>query len=198
MDYTDKLDEEGQDFLRRLRSSAQTMRKVLDQMTHMIKLLCRPTTLKAVPLREILEEVVFKYSMQIDEGGVKVDIPQDLPTVNVDGEKVREAIGAVVSNALFFTDREKGQRSIAIECSDGQGDVRLCIRDNGTGIDPRYAKQVFDLGGVSKLDKQRGGGPGYGLYLAKRVVEDHGGELTVDSTPGEGTTVCMTFPAATT
>lgn len=195
MDYGDKVDEEGLDFLRRMRSSAQTMRKVLDQMTHMIKLLSRETTTKPVPLREILEEVIFKYSMQIEEGGVKVDIPNDLPTVNVDGEKVREAIGAIISNALFFTDRPKGERVIAIEFANRHDDVRLCIRDNGTGIDPRYASQVFELGGASKLDKQRGGGPGYGLYLAKRVVEGHGGELTIDSAVGEGTNVCMTLPS---
>ena len=71
---------------------------------------------------------------------------------------------------------------------------RLCIRDNGTGIDPKYANQIFDLGGASKLDKQRGGGPGYGLYLAKRIIESHGGEMSVDSKPGEGSTFCLTLP----
>lgn len=195
MDYADKLDDEGKDFLRRMRSSAQTMRKVLDQMTHMVKLLCRETTLKPVPLREIIEEVIFKYSMQIEEGGVRVDIPDELPTVHVDSEKVREAIGALISNALFFTDRAKGEREIKIESTTESGNVRLCIRDNGAGIDPRYVSQVFELGGVSKLDKQRGGGPGYGLYLAKRVAECHGGALAIDSTVGEGTTACMTLPA---
>ena len=72
---------------------------------------------------------------------------------------------------------------------------RLCIRDNGTGIDPKYANQIFDLGGASKLDKQRGGGPGYGLYLAKRIIESHDGEMSVDSKPGEGSTFCLTLPA---
>ena len=68
------------------------------------------------------------------------------------------------------------------------------MRDNGIGIDSRYMNQVFELGGMSKLDKQRGGGPGYGLYLAKRIIESHGGELTVDSTMGEGSTFCFTLP----
>jgi len=194
-DYLDKLDEEGQDFIRRIRSSAQYMKKVLDEMSHMVKLLGRPTTPKPTPLRELVEEVVYKYNTQIEEGGVRVEIPEDLPTANVDGEKLREAIGEIVSNALFFTDQPKGDRVIAIESSNhADGVVRLCIRDNGTGIDPKYASQIFDLGGMSKLDKQRGGGPGYGLYLAKRVIEDHGGELTVESAIGEGARFCMTLP----
>lgn len=192
-DYLDKLDEEGQDFLKRIRSSAGYMKKVLDEMSHMIKLLARPTTPKPTPLREIVEEVIFKYNAQIEEGGVSVNLPTDLPVVSVDGEKLREAIGAVVSNALFFTDRPKGEREISFDCTSEAHGVRLCIRDNGTGIDPRYVSQVFELGGISKLDKKRGGGPGYGLYLAKRVVEDHGGELSVESTQGEGTTFCMTL-----
>ena len=194
-DYGDKLDEEGHDFLRRVRSSSQYMKRVLDDMTHMVKLLARPNARKPTPLREVVEEVIHKYNFQIEEGGVHVEMPDEMPTLNVDPEKMREAIGAMISNALFFTDREKGERKIIIETSDGNGaGMRFCVRDNGVGIDSRYASQVFELGGVSKLDKSRGGGPGYGLYLAKRIIESHGGTMTVDSIEGEGATFCFTIP----
>jgi chemotaxis family two-component system sensor kinase Cph1 len=193
-DYLDKLDEEGQDFLRRIRSSANYMKKLLDEMSHMVKLLARPNAKKPTPLREIVEEVILKHNYAIEEGGVQIDLPTDLPVVNVDAEKLREAISALLTNALFFTDRPVGERQVAIDCTnDGHG-VRFCIRDNGTGIDPRYTPQVFELGGMSKLDKARGGGPGYGLYMAKRIVESHGGELSVDSVMSEGTTFCFTIP----
>jgi len=195
-DYLDKLDDEGQDFLKRIRASAQYMKRVLDDMSHMVKLLARPNARKPTPLREIVEEVILKYNFQIEEGGVRVELPDEMPTIAVDPEKMREAIGAMVGNALFFTDREKGERHVTIDCTLDDGNVRLCVRDNGIGIDPRYANQVFDLGGVSKLDKSRGGGPGYGLYLAKRVIESHGGTMDVDTTPGEGSTFCFTVPAS--
>jgi two-component system, chemotaxis family, sensor kinase Cph1 len=191
-DYTDKLDEEGQDFLRRIRSSAQQMKKVLDDMSHLVKLLARPNARRPTPLREIVEEAILKCNYQIEEGGVNVDVPDNLPTVNVDPEKMREAIGAIFSNALFFNDRPKGERTIAIDCSVDPDGYRLCIRDNGIGIDPRYTDQIFDLG--LKLDKSRGGGPGYGLYLAKRVVESHGGSMSVESVLDQGSTVCLTLP----
>ena len=194
-DYLAKLDEEGQDFLKRIRSSAQYMKRVLDDMSHMVKLLSRPTARRPTPLREIVEEVILKYNFLIEEGGVRVEVPPDLPTVNVDPEKMREAIGAFVSNALFFTDRPNGEREVKIEATRDGGMVRFCVRDNGLGIDPRYAQQVFELGGVSKLEKSRGGGPGYGLYLAKRIVESHGGDVSVESTPGEGSVFCLTIPA---
>jgi len=195
-DYSDRVDEEGQDFLRRIRGGAQHMKRVLDDMSHIVKTLSRPNVARPTPLREIVEEVIQKYNYLIEEGGVSVDVAADLPTVNVDAEKLRDALGALVANALFYTDRESGARQIAIDTSSVDSSVRLCVRDNGTGIDPRYAHQIFELGGMSKLDKQRGGGPGYGLYLAKRIVESHGGQLTVDSKPGEGSTFCMTLPAS--
>jgi signal transduction histidine kinase len=191
-DYTDKLDEEGQDFLRRIRSSAHQMKKVLDEMSHLVKLLARPNMPRPTPLREIVEEVILKCNYQIEEGGAKIDIPDDLPTVNIDPEKMREAIGAIVANALFFNDRPKGERTVAIDCNVDPDGYRLCVRDNGIGIDPRYMNQIFDLG--LKLDKSRGGGPGYGLYLAKRIVESHGGSISVDSVPDQGSTVCLTIP----
>lgn len=191
-DYTDKLDEEGQDFLRRIRSSAQQMKKVLDEMSHIVKMLARPNMPRLTPLREIVEEVVLKCNYQIEEGGVTIDIPDDLPTVNVDPEKMREAIGAVVANALFFNDRPKGERTIGVDCNVDPDGYRLCVRDNGIGMDPRYTNQIFDLG--LKLDKSRGGGPGYGLYLAKRIVESHGGSISIESVPDQGSTVCMTIP----
>ena len=192
-DYADKLDDDGRDFLHRIRSCAQHMRKILDDMSHMVKMLSRPDAKRPTPLREILEEVMLKYNYQIDEGGVRVEIPPELPTVNVDPEKMREAIGALVSNALFFNDRAKGERTMTIQCASEANGYRLCVRDNGIGIDPRYVGQIFDLG--LKLDKKRGGGPGYGLYLAKRVIEGHGGNISVDTALGEGSTFCVTIPS---
>jgi signal transduction histidine kinase len=193
-DYADKLDEEGQDFLRRIRSSAQQMKKVLDEMSHIVKLLSRPNARRPTPLREIVEEVILKCNYQIEEGGTKIDLPDDLPTVTVDPEKMREAISAIFANALFFNDRPKGERTIAIDCNVDPDGYRICIKDNGIGIDPRYTAQIFDLG--LKLDKSRGGGPGYGLYLARRIIEGQGGTISVDALPDEGSSFCFTIPRA--
>lgn len=191
-DHADKLDEEGQDFLRRIRGSSDQMKKVLEEIAHIIKLLSRPNAFHPTPLQEIVEEALLKYNYLIEEGGVRVDLSPDLPTVNVDEEKMREAIGALISNALSFNDRPKGERNIAIDCSADNAGYRLTVRDNGMGIDPRYVRQIFDLG--LKLDKSRGGGPGYGLYLAKRIAEAHGGSISVESALERGSTFSMTIP----
>jgi light-regulated signal transduction histidine kinase (bacteriophytochrome) len=192
-DYEDRLDDEGKDFLRRIRSSAQQMKRVLDEMSHLVKLLSKPSQPRPTALRDVIEEVRVKYSRAIDEGGVTVEVPSDLPTLNVDPERTRELLGALVSNALFFNDRPKGERKISITC-DREGDgYKLCVVDNGIGFEPQYTSQILELG--LKLDKSRGGGPGYGLYLVKRLAESNGGSLTADSTLGDGSRFCVTFPA---
>lgn len=170
------------------------MKRVLDDMSSVVKTLSRPNHVRPTPLREVVEEVLLKLNFQIEEGGVRVEVPPELPTARVDSEKLREALSAIIGNALFFTDRPAGDRVITIDGSASQGFARLCIRDNGIGIDPRFAPQIFELGGMSKLDKPRGGGPGYGLYLAQRIVESHGGTLTVESTPAEGSVFCLSLP----
>ena len=194
-DASDALDPESRDFLQRIRGAAQQMKRVLDDMAHMIKLLSRPDAARPTDLNEVLAEVRLKYNNMIDEGGAEFEVRNPLPTVMGDPEKVREAFGALVSNALIFTDRKKGERRVCIESSPGDdGLVEVCVEDNGIGIDPRYTPQIFELG--LKLDKSRGTGAGYGLFLAKKVFEDSGGGHSVESTPGRGSRFCFTMPRA--
>ncbi len=190
-DYLAKLDEEGQDFLRRIRSSAQYMKRVLDEMSHMIKLLARPDASKPTPLREVVEEVILSTTSRSRREAFASNFPAEMPVVSVDPEKIREAIGALIANALFFTDRPKGERTIAIDCNRDRAFLRVCIRDNGTGIDPRYIHQVFELGGMSKLDKPRGGGRGTDSIWPSGLIESQGGELTVESHAGRGNDVLL-------
>lgn len=194
-DYANKLDEEGLDFLKRIRSSAQQMKRVLDDMSHLVKLLSRPNAPRPTDLKELVEELRLKYNFLIEEGDVKLDVSSSLPVLQVDSEKTREALSALLSNALFFTDREKGQREVKLDWDESDGMVRLTVSDNGVGIDPRYTDQIFDLG--LKLDKSRGGGPGYGLFVARRAIESQGGKVEVESEPGEGSKFSILLPRDT-
>ena len=191
-DYGDKLDDEGVDFLKRIRSSAQQIKRVLEEMSHMLKLLARPNMARATDLNELLEEIRLRFNYLIEDGSVRFEVPPNLPKINVDAEKVREAMSALIANSLFFNDREKGDRRVDVSLDTDETYLRLCVSDNGIGIDPRYIAQIFDLG--LKLDKSRGGGPGYGLYLARRVAESQGGTVEVHSVPGEGSRFCLLFP----
>lgn len=194
-DVGDGLDEESRDFLQRIRGAAQQMKRVLDDMSHMVKLLTQPDTPRATDLNEVLQEIQLKYNGLIDDSGAKIEVLQPLPTVYADPAKIREAFGALISNALTFNDRERGDRTVRIESSVAEGVAHICVADNGIGIDPRYAHQIFELG--LKLDKSRGTGAGYGLYLARRIFETSGGNLEVESSLGGGSQFSFTLPLAT-
>ncbi|HVT44224.1 MAG TPA: ATP-binding protein [Thermoanaerobaculia bacterium] len=193
-DYADRLDADGKDFLARIRNAAQQMRRVLDEMGHMVKLLSRPNAKRQVDLNEIVEELRLKFNYAIEQGDVRVDVPGELPVVAGDPEKIREAMSALLSNALTFTDKTEGERTITIGHARERELHRICFDDNGVGIDPRYFDQLFDLG--LKLDKSIGDGPGYGLYLTRHIIESHGGSISIESEPGKGSRFCFTLPAS--
>ena len=191
-DYADRLDEDGRDFLARIRSSVGHMKRTLDEMSHVVKLLSRPQIISPVSLKDLFEEIRLRFANLIDEGEVEVRIPEELPVINSDPERLREAVSALFCNALTFTDRPAGERLVEVTLDRADGELRLCIRDNGIGFETKYGAQMFELG--LKLDKQRGSGPGYGLFVAKRISEGLGGTIEMDSTPGEGSRFCLILP----
>lgn len=192
-DYAAAMDDDGRDFLARIRASVAQIKRVVDEMSHLIKLVARPNTPRNVNLAEVVEEIRLKLANKFDEHRTELQVNGELPTVNADPEKLKEALTALVSNALAFNDRPAGERVVALDAGLEDGMHRICVRDNGIGVDPRYTDQIFELG--LKLDKQRGDGPGYGLFLARRVAQTHGGDITVQSVPGEGSTFCLRLPA---
>jgi signal transduction histidine kinase len=198
-DYADRLDEEGRDFLQRVRNGVAQMKKILEEMGRVVKLLSREDAPESVSLDSIIDEIRLRHSFALEERGLRLEIVDSLPEVRGDREKVRELFDALVSNAIAFTDSpaEKGsapdsQRVIRIDCSTRDAMAEISVVDQGLGIEPQYHDQIFDLG--IKLDKSRGAGPGYGLFLARKIVEGHGGALELDSVPGEGSRFVFTLP----
>ena len=191
-DYQDRLDEDGKDFLQRIRSSVQQLKTVLDEMSQMVKLLSKPSQPVTVDMNELLEELRLKFAYAIEEGKVSFRIPDDVPPVKADPEKLRVALGELISNALSFTQKGESENQVEIEYEARDQQHCIVVRDNGIGIDPRYHNQIFEVG--LKLDKSAGDGPGYGLYKARMIARSHGGEVEVESTPGEGSRFCFILP----
>ncbi|HTD48202.1 MAG TPA: sensor histidine kinase, partial [bacterium] len=112
-----------------------------------------------------------------------------LPPAEVDPERIRQVLNNLISNALRYT---PNGGTVRVRCSAGPapGQVILSVEDTGTGIQAEDLPRVFDRFYKSKDSR----GTGLGLAIAKSLVQAHGGEISAESTAGQGTTIRVTLP----
>ena len=124
-----------------------------------------------------------------------VTLPSDLPRLRADAKMVRQVALNLLSNALKFTPR--GGEVTATAERDAAGNLILVVSDTGIGIaEADIATALAPFGQIDSSLNRKHAGTGLGLPLAKRLVELHGGTLTVESVVGRGTTVRAAWPAA--
>jgi len=113
-----------------------------------------------------------------------------MPTVSGDAVQLTQLFQNLIGNAIKFRGTARPEIHVTAERRDGA--IEFAVRDNGIGFDPKYAPKVFVI--FQRLHA-RGKYPGTGIGLAvcKRIVENHGGRIWVDSTPGKGTTFFFTI-----
>ena len=109
-----------------------------------------------------------------------------------DSVQIHRAIQNVIINAIQASSEKKGP--VLIECTRKEFYVDIRIEDSGSGIDPAQISKIFDPYFTTKQSKS---GTGLGLYITKKVVEDHNGSIKVESTPGAGTVFTIRLPLST-
>jgi signal transduction histidine kinase len=136
----------------------------------------------------------FRPLLNRDRINLKI-VSGPLPPVKGDPELLRHALRNLISNAIKFN-RRGG--SIIIEARSRGEEVEVCVTDTGIGIPEDELDKIFDIFyQVDASPTRRYGGTGLGLALVKEIAEAHGGEITVESQLGKGSTFCLTLPVAT-
>lgn len=116
--------------------------------------------------------------------------PDDLSQVEADRRRIEQTLTNVLSNAIKFTPK---QGQIDIRVTEMPDNVQVCIADNGPGIPEGEQSRVFDKFYVVADDRGLSG-VGLGLYIARQMIELHGGHIWVKSRVGEGSTFCFAVP----
>jgi signal transduction histidine kinase len=149
--------------------------------------------LEAHDLRAIVNDAVAAARMTAaGRVGVFARVPEAPTMATVDRDRIYQVLGILLDNAVKYTP-EGGSVSVGV-VSRGET-VELAVRDTGMGIDARHLPHVFDR--FYRVDEARAaGGSGLGLAIAKQLVEEHGGEIAVESAVGAGTVVTITLPAS--
>lgn len=152
---------------------------------------------KPVRLADLVEAMVARLGRQFEEKGValEVEIPDDLPRVSADEDRIGQVLLNLVGNALQYT---PGRGSVQIQARREGDEVLIAIADTGIGISAEHLPHLFTR--FYRVDKSRsraGGGSGIGLTIAKHLVEAHGGRIWAESPgTGQGSRFTFTLPVA--
>ncbi len=146
-------------------------------------------------LDDLVAEIGAELEPIIDRASVEVLVERDadMPTLRTDRQKVKQIVLNLLSNALKFTH----QGSIRVQTRfDGDGDqVTIEVRDTGIGIDPKNHEKVFeDFQQADNSTTRQYGGTGLGLSICRRLARMLGGDVTLSSQIGEGSTFTLSIP----
>jgi two-component system, sensor histidine kinase and response regulator len=146
---------------------------------------------KPISVSGIVREVVKSVTAMAAQNGVdlKSNLCEDACTLLGDSTQLTRAIQNVIINAVQAAGEKKGAVTVTCLRKDFYVDVR--VEDTGHGITPAQMAKIFDPYFTTKQGKS---GTGLGLYITKKVVEDHNGSIKVDSTPDIGTTFTVRLP----
>ena len=164
--------------------------QVLKEMAETFSLLGRmaePLIASPIDVNGLLASVRAPYAKA--EVSVELDLEAGLPPVLGDERALRRVLTNLVKNAI---EAQAAGAALVIRSRRESGAVRIEVADRGPGIAPEVLARVFDPGFSTKREP----GSGFGLFLARSVVEQHGGSIVLESAPGAGTTASLRLPAA--
>lgn len=174
--------------------AADRMTDLLGDLLELSRVGRRMKQPSAIALDTIVHEALLLVEGRIRQSSAAVEVASGMPHVMVDKQRIVEVFLNLIDNAIKYARPDASPR-IRIEAGEIPGGrVRVSVRDNGQGIDPRYHESVFGL--FDKIDV-RSEGTGIGLALVKRIVEVHGGTVAIESSGQDsGTTFVFTLPLA--
>lgn len=153
--------------------------------------------LEKYPVKELVEITQRRLLRQFADKGVslELDIPDDLPEVSVDPDRIGQVLINLIGNSLQYT---PSGGVVTVAAAEKKNQLLVTISDTGIGISPQNLSVIFTR--FYRVDKSRsraGGGSGIGLTIAKHLVESHGGKIWAESPGlGKGSTINVLLPIA--
>ena len=188
--YAGSLDERADKYIRYAVDGARRMQDLINGLLEYSRAGTREVALEPVDLGEIMESVRTDLSHYITGAAATVDVG-DLPVVMADRTQLRQLLQNLIGNAVKF--RGEAAPVVRVTARETPAGWAVSVADNGIGIDPRFADRVFQV--FQRLNPvERYPGTGIGLAVCRRIVERHGGTLTLESVPDKGSTFTFTLP----
>ncbi len=195
------LERSGQDgALRRsaeaIFTSSRRMNSMIQDLVDMARIESLEIRLNrvAVQLRPYLTELKQRLAGVLETERIRVEIPEDLPPIWADPDRLERVLTNLLSNALKYSDPST---SVLVTAEGLPGEVKVSVSDQGIGISPEDLPHIFERYYRAK-GARKAEGLGLGLYITRMLVEAMGGRIWAESQVGKGSTFSFTLPVATT
>lgn len=193
--YADALDDRGRDYLARMRSAAERMQAMIDDLLTLSRVTTRGRPFAETDLSTLAAEAVSDLEIRIERSGGRV-LAEGLPRLPVDPIQMRQVFANLIGNALkFHREGEPPEVRISAEPVPPDAPATWVVRvaDNGIGFEESRAERIFEpfqrLHGRGEYE-----GSGIGLAICRKIVERHGGTLAAASEPGRGSVFEIRLP----
>jgi signal transduction histidine kinase len=191
--YGDQLDERGRQYIDFAVDGAKRLQVLINDLLTFSRVGRGHEVRTEVPLSQPLDSAISALDAMIEDQAAVIDRPDELPPVNGDATLLAMLWQNLVSNGIKFA-REGEPPRITITCAEAPDSMwRICVADNGIGVAPEFSDKIFII--FQRLHgRDAYPGTGIGLALCKRIVEYHGGEISLDAAYSGGTRICFTLP----
>ena len=192
-EFGTRVPDEARRLIEAARSRTMRMKGMIDELLEMSETAAQPVQRARVSARSLLDEVLDRVRLEIGERTIRIDVPDDMPEIDAHPGRFREVFYQLISNAVKFMDKEPGEIRVSV-AQDGDEQI-FCVSDNGPGISDSDQRKIFAP--FQRLPHHRSHpGSGLGLYFVRRIVEQRGGRVWVESQPGEGCRFFVAIPRA--
>lgn len=188
--YLDEKDEEAKQFFRFINLGTERMSALVHDMLSYTQI-GRASTPQHLSLRKTFDEVLDEMSGLIDEHQVEISVGR-LPNIYGYPEEIKTLFKELMFNSIKFKKPYESPK-IAVEVESGDAFWKVKVKDNGIGMEPKYYEKAFAL--FQQLHKRNEyEGTGVGLALCKKIMDQHGGRIWIESELDLGTSVYLRIP----
>jgi signal transduction histidine kinase len=149
------------------------------------------TRCPVVDSNAIAEEVIASIAGAISQAGARVTITQNLPAVSVQAGHLRQLFQNLLANSIKYRSSDRAAE-VCVTGTEREHEAEFCVSDNGIGIRPEYSMRIFGI--FKRLHNTEIQGNGIGLALCKKIVEQYGGRIWVESEIDAGSRFYFTIP----
>ncbi len=182
-----------------IQDSLAVIEEEADRLTHMIEDLLDASRLQAgglslnradISIPVMAQRLAEKFQTQTKKHHIVVEFPAECPIILGDENRIEQVLSNLISNAIKYA--PGGEIHISGQVKPDT--VTVCVQDDGPGIDPHDMPHIFDRFYRAEKAARKTKGAGLGLYLARAIVEAHGGRMWVDPKSDKGAKICFSLP----